>query len=49
MAHREYFDNQHTAWAFAQLLPKNRFEVTDYGKDAKGYYIEYIDHPKYTR
>lgn len=49
MTHREYFDNQHTAWTYAQLLPKNRFKVVDYGKDDHGYYVEYIDHPAYTR
>jgi len=50
---RTYFKTKHAAWEFARLLPKNRYEVTDYGKDEskaiESYYIEYIDRPKYTR
>ena len=50
---REYFKDSQTAWKYAELLPKTRYTVTDYGKDDSRpdspYYIEYIDRPAYTR
>ena len=51
--HITYFDNNSTAWKFAQMLPKSRFEVIDYGKDEnrkdEQFFVKYIDRPSYTR
>ena len=53
MRTREYFKTRDAAWHFLNLLPKSRYEITDYGIDAshdkEPYYVEYIDRPKYTR
>lgn len=53
MTQRTYFSTEYEAWEFAKMLPKTRYEVTDYGKDDSNakepYYIEYIDRPKYSR
>lgn len=49
MKTKTYFNDWKTAWAFANMLPKTRYTVTDYGKDDSGYFIEYIDRPAYTR
>lgn len=48
---RTYFTDQKTAWVYAHLLPKTRFEVIDYGydNDRNEYFVEYIDRPAYTR
>lgn len=48
-----YFSDQSIAWKFATMLPKQRFEIVDYGKDESRkkdpFYVKYIDRPSYTR
>ena len=46
----EWFADKHTAWRFAEMLPKQRYEVINYGTDINGkYFVEYLDRPKYAR
>jgi len=53
MIQRDYFETEFEAWTFAQMLPKGRYTIMDYGKDethsTTPYYIEYLDIPKYKR
>ena len=50
---RTYFDNEHTAWAFAQSIAKlNHWIVSDYGyEDGKDepYFIETMNDPFSTK
>ena len=42
MKTRWYFETEQTAWKYAWLIAETRnWTITDYGADAKGYYIEY--------